>query len=304
MEALIHHFKLVTEGFRVPPRRGLRADREPARGAGLLRGRGRLGEAVPRAHARPVVREPAGAAGDGRRRLHRRHDHEPRDARPDPRGHRQDDASSTTCAAFPARATALPPRSGRARGSRPTRPRCRSPADVAVPEQLRATIEHHMALYPGPPLGGAARAARSAGASTAGSRREAMLQVAAVMQVTPGLPRVDRELLRHARARARRPPHDLRVHQHLRASCAAPRTCSTRSSEATGAPVGGSSPDGEFHLRSFECLGACDIAPMASIEGHYRGPADARGRARRSPSTCATGGPPRTCCRKSAVRRR
>ena len=49
-------------------------------------------------------------------------------------------------------------------------------------------------------------------------------------------------------------------------------TCSTRSREATGAPVDGSSPDGEFHLRSFECLGACDIAPMASIEGHYRGP--------------------------------
>ena len=46
-------------------------------------------------------------------------------------------------------------------------------------------------------------------------------------------------------------------------------------SEATGAPVGGSSPDGVFRLRSFECLGACDIAPMASIEGHYRGPLDA-----------------------------
>jgi NADH:ubiquinone oxidoreductase subunit E len=42
--------------------------------------------------------------------------------------------------------------------------------------------------------------------------------------------------------------------------------------EATDAPVGGSSPDGEFHLRSFECLGACDLAPMASVAGHYRGP--------------------------------
>ncbi len=43
-------------------------------------------------------------------------------------------------------------------------------------------------------------------------------------------------------------------------------------SQATGSPVNGSSADGEFHLRSFECLGACDLAPMASIEGHYRGP--------------------------------
>jgi NADH:ubiquinone oxidoreductase subunit E len=46
-------------------------------------------------------------------------------------------------------------------------------------------------------------------------------------------------------------------------------------SEETGAPLNGSSPDGVFHLRSFECLGACDIAPMASIEGRYRGPLDA-----------------------------
>jgi hypothetical protein len=44
--------------------------------------------------------------------------------------------------------------------------------------------------------------------------------------------------------------------------------------EATGSPVNGTSPDGEFRVRSFECLGACDIAPMASIDGHYRGPLD------------------------------
>jgi (2Fe-2S) ferredoxin len=43
-------------------------------------------------------------------------------------------------------------------------------------------------------------------------------------------------------------------------------------SHATGAPVDGSSEDGAFRLRSFECLGACDIAPMASIDGQYRGP--------------------------------
>ena len=26
------------------------------------------------------------------------------------------------------------------------------------------------------------------------------------------------------------------------------------------------------HVRSFECLGACDIAPMASVDGVYVGP--------------------------------
>ena len=28
----------------------------------------------------------------------------------------------------------------------------------------------------------------------------------------------------------------------------------------------------EVHVRSFECLGACDIAPMASVNGEYVGP--------------------------------
>jgi NADH:ubiquinone oxidoreductase subunit E len=33
--------------------------------------------------------------------------------------------------------------------------------------------------------------------------------------------------------------------------------------------------DPEFNVRSFECLGACDIAPMASVNGEYVGPLDA-----------------------------
>ena len=34
--------------------------------------------------------------------------------------------------------------------------------------------------------------------------------------------------------------------------------------------------DPDFHVRHFECLGACDIAPMASVDGVYVGPIDAR----------------------------
>jgi NADH-quinone oxidoreductase subunit E len=30
--------------------------------------------------------------------------------------------------------------------------------------------------------------------------------------------------------------------------------------------------DPEFNVRSFECLGACDIAPMASVDGVFVGP--------------------------------
>jgi NADH-quinone oxidoreductase subunit E len=43
-------------------------------------------------------------------------------------------------------------------------------------------------------------------------------------------------------------------------------------SEAAGAEAGGSSADGEFFVRGFECLGACDVAPMASIDERYYGP--------------------------------
>lgn len=34
------------------------------------------------------------------------------------------------------------------------------------------------------------------------------------------------------------------------------------------------SPDGEVFVQGFECLGACDLAPMASIDEHYYGPLD------------------------------
>jgi NADH-quinone oxidoreductase subunit E len=37
---------------------------------------------------------------------------------------------------------------------------------------------------------------------------------------------------------------------------------------------GATSDDGEFYVKGFECLGACDIAPMASIDEVYYGPLD------------------------------
>jgi len=35
---------------------------------------------------------------------------------------------------------------------------------------------------------------------------------------------------------------------------------------------GATSADGEFFVKGFECLGACDLAPMVSIDEHYYGP--------------------------------
>ena len=51
--------------------------------------------------------------------------------------------------------------------------------------------------------------------------------------------------------------------------------CEAAGADAHQADHGGvSSADGEVFVRAFECLGACDIAPMASIDDRYYGPLD------------------------------
>jgi NADH:ubiquinone oxidoreductase subunit E len=42
--------------------------------------------------------------------------------------------------------------------------------------------------------------------------------------------------------------------------------------EAAGIDGPGSSEDGKLFIRGFECLGGCDLAPMASIDDRYYGP--------------------------------
>ena len=81
MESLIHHFKIVTEGYRVPEGEVYVAVESPARRVRLLPRLGRRAEAVARQVPGPVVR---GAPGDGdlRPRLAgRRHDRDRRLAR-------------------------------------------------------------------------------------------------------------------------------------------------------------------------------------------------------------------------------
>jgi NADH:ubiquinone oxidoreductase subunit E len=38
------------------------------------------------------------------------------------------------------------------------------------------------------------------------------------------------------------------------------------------AMIAAAAEDDQVNVRSFECLGACDIAPMASVDGEYVGP--------------------------------
>jgi NADH:ubiquinone oxidoreductase subunit E len=49
--------------------------------------------------------------------------------------------------------------------------------------------------------------------------------------------------------------------------------CSLRDADATYAEmVEAAGNDPRFTVREFECLGACDIAPMASVDDEYVGP--------------------------------
>jgi len=142
--------------------------------------------------------------------------------------------------------------------------------EVGVPVELRATIEHHMSLYPDY-RSAALPALRAAQHLHGWLSDEAILQVAAVMRVTPAY----LESVASFYDMLELEPvgrHAIYVCTNLSCQLRGAHDVVEAFSGATGAPVNGSSDDGQFYLRSFECLGACDTAPMASIEGHYRGP--------------------------------
>jgi NADH-quinone oxidoreductase subunit E len=142
--------------------------------------------------------------------------------------------------------------------------------EVHVSPELKAVIEREMAKYP--EFHSAVLPALQAAQQEHGwLSPEAMLAVAAVMRVTPAyLESIASFYDMFELGPSGR--YDIYVCTNLSCTLRGAKEVLDAFSEATGAPVNGSSADGEFCLRSFECLGACDIAPMASIEGHYRGP--------------------------------
>ena len=137
------------------------------------------------------------------------------------------------------------------------------PATCPVPADLRAEIEGHMAKYPD------VRSATIPALMAAQKRHvwcspEAIEQVACVMRLTPGY------LVAVAGF------YDMLetdpVGRHRVYVCTN-ISCSLRGAdallEALREEVG---DDPDFNLRGFECLGACDIAPMASVDDVYVGP--------------------------------
>ncbi len=139
------------------------------------------------------------------------------------------------------------------------------PALVEVPEALRTEIEAHIAKYPdrhSATLPALAAAQRVHGWCSP----EAIQQVAAVMQVTPAyLSSVATfyDMLRTQPTGSRYVYVCTSVACHLRN---AKSVFDAIEAEAREQGLE------DFEVREFECLGACDMAPMASVDGRYVGP--------------------------------
>jgi NADH:ubiquinone oxidoreductase subunit E len=139
------------------------------------------------------------------------------------------------------------------------------PAEVQVPEELRRAIEAAMAQYPD--RRSASIPALHAAQDVHGwCSPRAIRQVATVMQVTPAF------LSSVATF------YDMlntepvgRNHVYVCTSVACVMSKSKKVYDAI-AEAGEGLDDTE--IREFECLGACDMAPMASINGRYVGPLD------------------------------
>jgi NADH-quinone oxidoreductase subunit E len=139
------------------------------------------------------------------------------------------------------------------------------PALVEVPDDLRREIERKMALYPdrhSATLPALAAAQRVHGWCSP----EAITQVAAVMQVTPAFLSSVATFYDMLRTQ---PKGSRYVYVCTSVACHLRNAKSVY--EAIAAQAEEQGLEG-FEIREFECLGACDMAPMASIDGRYVGP--------------------------------
>jgi NADH:ubiquinone oxidoreductase subunit E len=138
---------------------------------------------------------------------------------------------------------------------------------VEVPAALREEIEARMGLYPDP-RSAALPALRAAQRLHGWCSPQAIEQVAEVMGVTPAY----LEAVASFYDMLETEPvgrHSVYVCTNI--------SCSLRGADGLYAAIrDAAGDDAELNVRAFECLGACDIAPMASVDGVYVGPLDER----------------------------
>jgi NADH-quinone oxidoreductase subunit E len=137
------------------------------------------------------------------------------------------------------------------------------PATTPVPARVREAIEAKMALYPDV-RSAAIPALHIVQREHGWCSPTAIEQAACVLRLTPAY--LDALATFYDMfSTAPKGRHDVFVCTNI--------SCSLRGADAIYAEmrsVAGDDPD--FHVKAFECLGACDIAPMASVSGDYVGP--------------------------------
>ncbi len=138
------------------------------------------------------------------------------------------------------------------------------PATTPVPDELRSQIEASMAKYPDR-RSAVIPALHAAQALHGWCSPEAIDQVATVMQLTPAYLTSVATFYDMLETYPRPKHDDIYVCTNI--------TCSLLGAdELFDAMVRAAAGDEHIHVSSFECLGACDIAPMASVNGEYVGP--------------------------------
>ena len=155
------------------------------------------------------------------------------------------------------------------------------PAEVEVPDALRASISAAMQRYP--ERRSAVLPALAAAQKVHGwCSPEAIHQVAAVMQVTPAYLSSVATFYDMLRTEPVGEPSGEAAGS---AGCARPHyvyvctsvACHLRDARSVYEAIAEEARDQDLEgveVRNFECLGACDMAPMASVDGRYIGPLD------------------------------
>jgi NADH:ubiquinone oxidoreductase subunit E len=136
-------------------------------------------------------------------------------------------------------------------------------AEIDVPAELQSEIEDLMSRYPD--RHSAALPALAAAQRLHGwCSPEAVDQVAAVMRVTPAYLSSVATFYDMLNTEP--------VGRHYVWVCTSV-ACMPRNAKAVFESIKEAGADlDDVHIREFECLGACDMAPMASVDGRYVGP--------------------------------